>query len=30
MAENYGQKFEDQYGVTAAEASSAAYGAVRS
>ena len=29
MAENYGQKFEDQYGVTAAEASSAAYGAVR-
>ena len=29
MAENYGQKFEDQYGVTAAQASSAAYGAVR-
>ena len=29
MAENYEQKFEDQYGVTAAQASSAAYGAVR-
>ena len=29
MAENYEQKFEDQYGVTAAQASSAAYGVVR-